>query len=81
MTRQEAIQRAKSNIILNMAHFLDTSNVTNSVANFVANNIDYAPASDCDKIKSEIDSLIKRLETMKALVEESKQGIIESECF
>ena len=79
MTRQEAIQRAKSNIILNMAHFLDTSNVTNSVANFVANNIDYAPARDCNKIKNEIDSLIKRLEMMKALVEDSKQGIIEAD--
>ena len=79
MTRQEAIQRAKSNIILNMARFLDTSNVTNSVANFVANNVDYAPARDCNKIKSEIDSLIKRLEMMKALVEESKECIIEAE--
>ena len=78
MTRQEAIQRAKSNIILNMSRFLDTSNVTNSVANFVAND-DYSPARDCNKIKSEIDSLIKRLEMMKALVEESKQGIIEAE--
>lgn len=79
MTRQEAIQRAKTNIILNMARLLDTSNVTNSVANFVANNIDYAPARDCNKIKSEIDSLIKRLEMMKALVEDSKQGIIEAD--
>ena len=78
MTRQEAIQCAKSNIILNMARLLDTSNVTNSVANFVAVG-DYAPARDCNRIKSEIDSLIKRLETMKALVEESKQGIIEAE--
>lgn len=78
MTREEAIQRAKSNIILNMARLLDTSNVTNSVANFVADG-DYAPARDCNHIKSEIDSLIKRLETMKALVEESKQGIIEAE--
>ena len=78
MTRQEAIQRAKSDIILNMARFLDTSNVTNSVANFVAVG-DYAPARDLNRIKSEIDSLIKRLETMKALVEESKQGIIETE--
>lgn len=78
MTRQEAIQCAKSNIILNMARLLDTSNVTNSVANFVANG-DYSPARDCNKIKSEIDSLIKRLEMMKALVEESKQGIIDAE--
>ena len=78
MTRQEAIQCAKSDIILNMARLLDTSNVTNSVANFVANG-DYAPERDCNKIKSEIDSLIKRLETMKALVEESKQGIIDAE--
>ena len=78
MTRQEAIQCAKSDIILNMARLLDTSNVTNSVANFVANG-DYAPARDCNKIKSEIDSLIKRLEMMKALVEESKQGIIDAE--
>ena len=78
MTRQEAIQRAKSDIILSMARFLDTSNVTNSVANFVAVG-DYEPARDLNKIKSEIDSLIKRLETMKALVEESKQGIIETE--
>lgn len=78
MTRQEAIQYAKSNIILNMARFLDTSNVTNSVANFVANG-DYAPARDCNKIKSEVDSLIKRLEMMKALVEENKQRIIEAE--
>lgn len=78
MTRQEAIQRAKSNIILNMARLLDTSNVTNSVANFVADG-DYEPASDCNKIKSEIDSMIKRLEMMKALVEESKQGIIDAE--
>lgn len=78
MTRQEAIQRAKSNIILNMSRFLDTSNVTNSVANFVV-EADYAPARDCNRIKSEIDSLIKRLETFKALVEEGKQGIIEAE--
>ena len=78
MTRQEAIQRAKSNIILNMASLLNTSNVTNSVANFVADG-DYAPARDCNRIKREVDSLIKRLETMKALVEESKQGIIEAE--
>ena len=78
MTRQEAIQRAKSDIILNMARLLDTSNVTNSVANFVANG-DYEPERDCNKIKSEIDSLIKRLETMKALVEESKQDIIDAE--
>ena len=78
MTRQEAIQRAKSNIILNMARLLDTSNVTNSVAKFVV-ECDYAPARDCNHIKSEIDSLIKRLEMMKALVEESKQGIIEAE--
>ena len=79
MTREEAIQRAKSNIILNMTRLLDTSNVTNSVANFVANDIDYEPARDCNKIKSEIDSLIKRLEMMKALVEDSKQGIIEAD--
>ena len=78
MTRQEAIQRAKSNIILNMARFLDTSNVTNSVANFVTDG-DYSPALDCNRIKREIDSLIKRLETMKALVEDSKQGIIEAD--
>lgn len=78
MTRQEAIQRAKSNIILNMARLLDTSNVTNSVANFVADG-DYSPALDCNRIKNEIDSLIKRLETMKTLVEDSKQGIIEAE--
>ena len=78
MTRQEAIQCAKSDIILNMARLLDTSNVTNSVANFVANG-DYAPARDCNRIKGEIDSLIKRLEMMKALVEESKQGIIDAE--
>lgn len=78
MTRQEAIQRAKSNIILNMARFLDTSNVTNSVANFVADG-DYAPARDCNQIKNEIDSLIKRLEMMKALVEDGKQGIIDAE--
>ena len=78
MTRQEAIQYAKSNIILNMARLLDTSNVTNSVANLVANG-DYAPARDCNRIKSEIDSLIKRLEMMKALVEENKQRIIEAE--
>ena len=78
MTRQEAIQYAKSNIILNMARLLDTSNVTNSVANFVANG-DYSPARDCNHIKSEIDSLIKRLEMMKALVEENKQRIVEAE--
>ena len=78
MTRQEAIQRAKSNIILNMARSLDTSNVTNSVSNWV-NDGDYAPARDCNRIKSEIDSLIKRLEMFKTLVEESKEGIIESE--
>lgn len=79
MTKQEAIQRAKSNIILNMARLLDTSNVTNSVANFVANNIDYAPEHDCDKINDELDSMIKRLEMMKALVEDSKQGIINAD--
>ena len=78
MTKQEAIQYAKSNIILNMARLLDTSNVTNSVANFVANG-DYAPSRDCNNIKSEIDSLIKRLEMMKALVEENKQRITEAE--
>ena len=78
MTRQEAIQYAKSNIILNMARFLDTSNVTNSVANFVANG-EYAPERDCNKVNSEIDSLIKRLEMMKALVEENKQRIIDAE--
>ena len=78
MTKQEAIQRAKSDIILSMARFLDTSNVTNSVANFVAVG-DYEPARDLNKIKSEIDSLIKRLEMMKALVEDSKQGIIEAD--
>lgn len=79
MTREEAIQRAKSNIILNMARLLDTSNVTNSVANFVADNTDYAPLRDCGKITGEINSLIKRLEMMKALVEESKQGIIDAD--
>lgn len=78
MTRQEAIQRAKSNIILNMARLLDTSNVTNSVANFVADNFDYKPVLDCNKIENEIDSLIKRLETMKALVEDSKLDIIDA---
>ena len=79
MTKQEAIQRAKSNIVLNMARFLDTSNVTNSVANFVANSIDYAPVRDCGKITGEINSLIKRLEMMKALVEESKECIINAD--
>ena len=79
MTRQEAIQRAKSNIILNMSRFLETSNVTNSVANMVANTFDCNVESDCDKINAEINSLIKRLEMMKALVEDSKQGIIEAE--
>ena len=78
MTRQEAIQCAKSDIILNMERLLDTSNVTNSVAKFVADG-DYGPARNCNRIKREIDSLIKRLETMKALVEDSKQGIIEAE--
>ena len=78
MTKQEAIQRAKSNIILNMARLLDTTNVTNSVANFVAVG-DYDPARDCGKITGEINSLIKRLEMMKALVEESKQGIVEAD--
>ena len=78
MTKQEAIQYAKSNIILNMASTLDTSNATNSVANFVANG-DYAPSRDRNNIKSEIDSLIKRLEMMKVLVEENKQRITEAE--
>lgn len=78
MTRQEAIQRAKSNIILNMTRLLDTSNVTNSVANFVADNFDDKPVRDCNKIENEIDSLIKRLETMKALVEDSKLDIIDA---
>lgn len=79
MTRQEAIQRAKSNIILNMARLLDTSNVINSVANFVADNTDYAPLRDSGKITGEINALIKRLETMKALVEDCKNGIIEAD--
>lgn len=78
MTRQEAIQRAKSNIILNMTRLLDTSNVTNSVANFVADNFDDKPVLDCNKIENEIDSLIKRLETMKALVEDMKLDIIDA---
>lgn len=79
MTRQEAIQRAKSNIILNMARLLDTSNVTNSVANFVANDIDYGTLRDCGKITGEINAVIKRLEMMKALVEDCKNGIIEAD--
>ena len=78
MKRQDAIKRAKSNIILNMSRFLDSSNVTNSVANFVAND-DYEPERDCDKINDEIDSLISRLEMMKALVGSAKQFIRDAE--
>ena len=79
MTKQEAINRAKSSILLSMTRLLDSSNVSNAIASFAADNFNCDCESCLDKINAEVDSMIKRLNMLKAVIEDDKQAIIKAD--
>lgn len=79
MTRQEAINRAKTSILLSMTRLLDSSNVSNAIASFAADNFNCECENNLDKINSEIDSMIKRLNMLKAVIDDDKQAILEAD--
>lgn len=79
MTRQEAINYAKTSILLSMARLLDSSNVQNEIASFASDFFGASPERDLDRINNEIDSLIARLNTFKNLVNTEKQMILDAD--
>lgn len=79
MTRQEAINRAKSSILLSMTRLLDSSNVSNAIASFAADNFNCDCENSLDNINAEINSMIKRLNMLKAVIEEDKQVILDAD--
>lgn len=78
MTRQEAIQEAKKNIMLDATKFLNTSNIMNCVASLVT-DYDRVPERTCDNILKEIDLFTKGLGILAQTVKESQQGIINAD--
>lgn len=79
MTRQEAINYAKTSILLSMTRLLDSSNVQNSIASFASDFFGDCPERDLDRINSGIDSLIDKLNTFKNLVNTEKQLILNAD--
>ena len=79
MTKQETIQRAKSSILRFMTRYLDSSNVSNSVVFFAADEFNPSTERHLDKINIEIASLISRLKSFKTIVEEHKQKILDAD--
>ena len=75
MTRQEAIQQAKSYILLDAQKFLNTSDIMNCVVS-LATDYDRVPERSCDKILEEIELFTKGLEILAQTVKECQQGII-----
>ena len=76
MSKIEIINRAKSYVLLQMTRLLDTSNVADSVASFVADFANYSPERDIEHINEAIDSLIDRLNTFKNVLKEEQKAII-----
>lgn len=79
MTRQEAINYAKTSILLSMTRLLDTSNVSNSVASFASDFFGESPERDLDRINNDLDSMIDKLNTFKNLVNTEKQLILNAD--
>lgn len=79
MTRQEAINRAKSSILTSMTRCLDNSNVQNAIAYFASDFCDFSTERDLDKINEEIDAVIGRLNMLKSIVNESREAIVETD--
>ena len=78
MTRQEAIQQAKENIMLDAVKFLNTSNIMNCVASLVT-DYDRVPERSCQKIIEEIELFTKGLEILTQTVGECQQRIIDAD--
>ena len=78
MTRQEAIQQAKNNIILDATKFLDTSNIMNCVVSLVT-DYDRVPERTCEKIIEEIELFTKGLEILTQTVGECQKKIINAD--
>lgn len=78
MTRQEAIQQAKTYILLDATKFLNTSEIMKCVVS-MATDYDPVPERACDYINEEIDLFIKGLQILKQTVEEGKQEIIDAD--
>lgn len=78
MTRQEAIQQAKKNIMLDATKFLNTSNIMNCVASLVT-DYDRVPERTCQKIIEEIELFTKGLEILTQTVAECQQEIIDAD--
>lgn len=79
MTKQEAFQQAKIIMLTAMVNNLRTDNVSNAIANFGAEQFDINTIGKLERIDGEIDSLIKRLNCLKANVEKAKQFIRDAE--
>ena len=79
MTRQEAINRAKHNILISLTRCLDTSNVTNAIAFFASDFCDFSTEHDLDRINEEVDAVIGRLNMLKSIVNESREAIVETD--
>lgn len=79
MTRQEAINRAKHSILISLTRCLDTSSVTNAVAFFASDFCDFSTERDLERINEEVDAVISRLNTLKAIVNESREAIAETD--
>ena len=78
MTRQEAIQQAKENIMLDAVKFLNTSNIMNCVASLVT-DYDRVPERSCQKIIEEIELFTKGLEILTQTVGECQQRIVDAD--
>ena len=79
MTKLEAINRAKSYLLLQMTRFLDTSRVADAIASFAADFQNYDTERDLNKINEDIDYLIDRLNSLKGIVNEEKQAILDAD--
>ena len=78
MTRQEAIQQAKENIMLDAVKFLNTSSIMNCVASLVT-DYDRVPERSCQKIIEEIELFTKGLEILTQTVGECQQRIVDAD--
>lgn len=79
MTKQEAFQQAKFIMLTAMVNNLSTDNVSNAIVNFGAQRCEFNTIGDLERIDGEIDSLIKRLNCLKANVESAKQFVRDAE--
>ena len=78
MTRQEAIQQAKKDIMSDATKFLNTSNIMNCVASLIT-DYDRVPERSCQKIIEEIELFAKGLEILSQTVGECQQRIIDAD--